>query len=554
MAHKPSRAELLDIVNANTTAVMTPRWTRNIIANEELLRKGKGVREFFADEEDSRTKDIPAIIVAGGPSVDNNIHLLPACKNRAIIVVVDSMVKRVMEVGVKPDFVVITDAEWGEWANPWEDLPMSTKRIPLLADVFTNRKVVESWGGPVYWYAVPPVEGHPLSQVVEPEFTGHSIGRLACGGNVSSVAFAFAFGALRCDPIIMIGQNCGYYDRGHHHSKSINVDESMAGEEVVDDIEDRPMLTTPVLQTYAYWFERIVSGKYGPYPKVNGTFINCTEGGMVSRGWLIQPFAWAINRHLKKEYKIRELIYPQKAKKFKRIKGMSLDEQFLRQVMEDEKISPLAVQMFDVLAKRETKKPIKLRYMLMTITKGTNGIFAVIDSNEWEKAGPTYQEADKEKVIKWLLDNKCLINSFNHAGDEKKSKAKQSLDERFVRGILDNEEIVPALQKVFDKISEREKRATPEDRKTLYMVFKDKKNEYHINKTMANGLTQTLLKTADKERIVQYFLMHNALIEEYKAETKGGKPPTDQLIVPKTPAPPPSKLAKDIKAPRKTKK
>ena len=411
--------ELLKLVNKNTTTVMTPRWTRNIIANEEMIKKGKGVREFFVGERASLTKDIPAIVVSAGPSVDKNLHLLPKAVGKAVILVVDSMVKNVMNLGIKPDIVITTDAEWGEWGNCLDDLPMSVKGVPLLADVFVNKKVIEVWeaqGGKVFWYAVVAVEGHPLSQIVEPEFTGGPIGRLACGGCVSSVAFAFAQGALRCDPVIMIGQDCGYYEKRHHHATGIDFAEEQSVEQVDEDIYGRPILTTPVLKTYAFWLETIVSGRYTPgSPNINGTFINATEGGIVKKGWLLQPFSYVIKKYLTKKYNIQKLLFPPKKKFVKpKITGTSLDEQFLRSVMENERLTKPIQTLYDKLVKRELALPAEDRKRIVRVMKTKEGKYAIFTPNEAAGDSTIHLEtSNKEQVIQWLITKKCLINEFS---------------------------------------------------------------------------------------------------------------------------------------------
>ena len=97
----------------------------------------------------------------------------------------------------------------------------------------------------------------------------------------------------------------------------------------MEDLYGRPCITTPVLKTYKYWFEKMVSGSFEPnFPIVNGTFINATEGGIVHKGWLIQNFEHVIPKYLTKTYedlservkpKIKETEKP-KEKKLKPIK------------------------------------------------------------------------------------------------------------------------------------------------------------------------------------------------------------------------------------------
>ena len=317
MAVVPSGEQLLQIVNDNTLFKMTPRWTRNIVANEKLIKKGHGIVEFFPLEGTAPlTQNMPGLVVSGGPSVDKNLHLLEHVHERAVIICVDSMLKNVMELGIKPEFVIMTDAEWGEWGNCFEDLPMSTKDIPLLVDIFINKKMLDSWEGDVFWYNTTPTEDSPLSRVADPEFTGRTVGQLSCGGCVSSMAFSFLYTYLRCDPIVLIGQDCGYYEPQFHHAKGIDVTHDRRNEEIVKDIFDRDMITSPTLKAYKYWFETVVNGKFNPsIPGINGTFINATEGGCLQKGWLTQNLVYTINRYMRNKYDFEKLFTDQVAAK-----------------------------------------------------------------------------------------------------------------------------------------------------------------------------------------------------------------------------------------------
>lgn len=309
----PTDEQLIQLVNKNTIGAMTARWTRNIIANQDLIKRTRGINDLFKDNSGIDLKDVPAIIVGGGPSLDKNVDLLKNLRNKALIVASDSTLKMLLSKGIKPHIVVVTDAEWGEWGNPFENLPMSTKDILLVVEVFANRKILESWEGDIYFYATGGVEGNPLSEIVEQEFCGHPVGKLACGGNVSSTAFSLAVGIFKCDPIIMIGVDLGYYDQKFHHSKGMDVPHNVGNERVVEDIFGRKMLTTPVFQAYRYWFERMACGNLDPNQgKVNGTLINATEGGQLCKGWLIQPLSFVEEKYLTKEYDIDGILEKRK--------------------------------------------------------------------------------------------------------------------------------------------------------------------------------------------------------------------------------------------------
>ncbi len=322
-----SEDQLIGTVNDQTLLKLTPIWTRNIVENEPLFENAKGVLEFFYDPSDvEHTVNVPVIIVASGPSLDKNIHLLKEVKDKAIIISVDTALKKVMEQGVDPDFVVVTDAVFSSAKACFGDLPRSTKDINLLVDVFCNKKVLADWEGPIYWYAVGDNDtGSYLGKVVEQSFVKKPIGRLSCGGNVTSIAVSFAYGGLKCDPVILLGADCGYYQRKQTHADGVNVGMNQTYEEVIVDNHGIPFITTPQMKAFKIWLENLVSGKFDNNSSyVKGTMINCTEGGIINKGWLLLPFEFAINKYLTKTYNIKERIVPRYLNRKNALKQVSM--------------------------------------------------------------------------------------------------------------------------------------------------------------------------------------------------------------------------------------
>ncbi len=303
---------LFKAINENTVRTMLPKWLKNLQRNKELLESGRGVNEFFKLEGDKLFENIPAIVVSAGPSLDKNIDLLKEVGNKALIICVDSALKKVMELGVKPHFVVVTDAGWGDHEKHcFDDLPMSTKGIVLLMEAMSSRNVIKNWEGDIFWYLVPPVDGNSLPDVVEAEYTGgKTLGRLACGGCVSSVGFSFAKGALGCDPVIMIGLDLGYYDLKMHHAKGINVPFNKNAQELIKDVYDRNMITDQIFKAYKTWFENMVCGNFNSlfFQPVQGTFVNATEGGCLTKGFLVQTLDFALKHYCTKDHPIADII------------------------------------------------------------------------------------------------------------------------------------------------------------------------------------------------------------------------------------------------------
>lgn len=300
--NKSERANLIESISSNTLKSRIGGWARNVIANESKIRAGKGIVGLF-----DKVRDLPTVLVGAGPSLDKNVALLKEVKGKALIVAVDASLKPVLDIGVKPDIVVVADSK--ERVIKFFDKidKGALKDVVVLADSFTHPKVIrkiESLNPDLFWYNVIPSDKSLFCQIVSQEFTGE-IGFLGSGGCVTSIAFAFLTGGTKCDPIILIGKDCGYYKPDKHHASGAlaAAERFPFQEQLVEDIYGNNIITNASLKTYAFWLEDLVMGN-----AVNGTFINCTEGGIVMRGWCIMPFRIAIDRYLKNEYNFRELL------------------------------------------------------------------------------------------------------------------------------------------------------------------------------------------------------------------------------------------------------
>ncbi len=214
--NKQQKMDLVDQVSMNTVRSRLGDWARNVVANEKKIRSGKNVIPLF-----HTAKDIPAIIVGTGPSLDKNIGILKEVKNKAIIIAVDSAAQPIIDSGVIPDIIFVADSK--ERVTKFFEKISSLKGVIVAVDSFVHPNVVlrlEELEADIRWYNVFPNEQSLFCKIVPKEFTGE-IGYLGSGGCVTSIALSFVTGGLNCDPIIICGVDSGYYNSGNHHSSTI---------------------------------------------------------------------------------------------------------------------------------------------------------------------------------------------------------------------------------------------------------------------------------------------------------------------------------------------
>ncbi|MEI8198324.1 MAG: 6-hydroxymethylpterin diphosphokinase MptE-like protein, partial [Phycisphaerae bacterium] len=218
----------------------------------------------------------PAILVAAGPSLAKNVHLLKEIregKRRAVIIAVQTMLKPLLAMGIEPDFVTSLDY------NPistqfFENLGQagSAGRVHLVAEAKANWHVLDVFtrhGGPAGETpalrpprnaGVPPAvdstvtplipNEHP--EIIPPSFhregtmslaanefadkllrdaeAGLAQGRMGvkAGATVAHLSFYLAE-FLGCDPIILVGQDLGFVN-GLYYKPGTAIHETWAAE------------------------------------------------------------------------------------------------------------------------------------------------------------------------------------------------------------------------------------------------------------------------------------------------------------------------------------
>lgn len=146
---------------------------------------------------------IPAILVASGPSLDKNIHLLPTLKGKAVIIAADSALPAILAQGLEPTFVSSIDPQWLTFEK-YTPETFATKEISLLCMSWVTPEVAKSFPAKnVFWtYTHKPFEAWLNKQLG---------GSLTTGG-AATVAHLNLLAAIvmGCSPIIFIGQDLAF--------------------------------------------------------------------------------------------------------------------------------------------------------------------------------------------------------------------------------------------------------------------------------------------------------------------------------------------------------
>lgn len=234
-------------------------------------------------------KGVPGIVVASGPSLDKNIHLLREAQGKAVIIACDASYQQCLKHGVKPDAIASIERGCETYDYFYkgktfdEDLVFVGPGLvwPDIFKEFPGKTILMSKtedGADGWW---------------RKHFD--NVEYVVLGMSCANVAHA-TLKQAGCDPIILIGQDLAYTDDKQHSEDAHEVFED--DNEIDDskeylwteDIYGNKVKTTAVFNLFRQYFEYQTQEK-------EHLLIDATEGGARIKGSKIMTFREAIDEY-----------------------------------------------------------------------------------------------------------------------------------------------------------------------------------------------------------------------------------------------------------------
>ena len=280
------------LLNQNTYKEFGNLWIRNIIKNRHSIEISYDITKLK-----EKFKDIPAVVVSGGPSLDKNIQYIKDFKG--LVFTGGRTVAPVLKYGVMPDFVCSIDPEEETFDT---FLEYGVNEFPLITTPTSSSKVIENNSGPQYF-------------VTNDNFSKNLIGidgqPFDMGGSVATLCLSAA-SYMGCNPIIFIGQDLAFAN-GQTHTLMNQAVTSFAehekrGYKKIKGYYGDEVETDAALITYLRWIEAFIA-YYS-----DKTYINATQGGAWIQGAENQTFEEVTKKyenikkpnimHTKREHKV----------------------------------------------------------------------------------------------------------------------------------------------------------------------------------------------------------------------------------------------------------
>lgn len=261
IVQKEARAVVL---NSNTTLRAGRRMMENALRNCPDVLDSAGVKHLkglFAGR--------PAILVAAGPSLEKNVHLLKQVGDRVVIIAVDTALRLLLPLGIKPHIVTTIDFNRVNYEK-FTNLNMPDD-IALVFHPGAYPEGIHRFPGPRFTLArsanrIPAW----LQQFLEDK------GDLSPGTTVAHLSFHLAR-HMGCDPIVLMGQDLAFPQNKIHASDLSLWKMDEPGEETVEDIFGEQVPSMMSFKHAIYHFERA-------FEETKASVIDATEGGARKAG------------------------------------------------------------------------------------------------------------------------------------------------------------------------------------------------------------------------------------------------------------------------------
>jgi hypothetical protein len=189
-------------IQRSTVLGTAVRWQQNLFANLTVLQRAAPVSRLFGSLE-----NVPAVIVAAGPSLEQNVDLLKEAQGRALIVATATAARKLAEEALPYDLVVSVDPHEVNFTAHFAGV--NHGRRPLCFDPTLCPAVLGGHEGPLGLMRIFPDLAWLERYSLEP------FGEVKTAGSVAAVSFDLAR-RLGCNPIILIGQDLSFTSASTH--------------------------------------------------------------------------------------------------------------------------------------------------------------------------------------------------------------------------------------------------------------------------------------------------------------------------------------------------
>lgn len=278
------------VLTAKTNAALSEVSIINSFQNLKYLPSCGSIHDYI----NRFPEEMPAIIVAAGPSLEKNVQELKKAKGRAVIFAVDRALEFLYKADIIPDYAVILDPrkKIDMFANGY------TVEIPLFAGLDAKNEILEMHKGKKIWYKSAGYLNWVLYKTKNCIFKEDSY-----GGSVATAAFSICE-QIGFNRIILVGQDLAYADDGKTSHAGDALEGGFTKQDIwVDGIDGNKVKSRLDWYEFLRWYSNEIKLCTSAGIKV----VDATEGGAKIEGTEIMKLSEAIEAYCGEEVDISEI-------------------------------------------------------------------------------------------------------------------------------------------------------------------------------------------------------------------------------------------------------
>lgn len=290
---------LFKYVNALNISGTTVRKYGEIFLKNRFENLATIHHQLIFDSLKGAFTDVPAILIAAGPSLQKDLHLLPLTKGRAVIIAVDTVLPVLLQNGIIPDFMTTIDPKELVFEKIADILPKVPSGIHLISTISGSPKIAKTFPATqTYWtFTAKPIEVW-MNRLLGGEMLTAGAGTVA-HLNLLSAVF------MGCSPIIFVGQDLAH-SKSESHVPGVSLSSPNRTNKILENIKDLLWVkavdgnlvpTDRGFNDMRHYFERIISENPGHY-------INATRRGAHIEGTEVLSLTETLKRYASKFYSI----------------------------------------------------------------------------------------------------------------------------------------------------------------------------------------------------------------------------------------------------------
>ncbi|MBW1853490.1 MAG: DUF115 domain-containing protein [Deltaproteobacteria bacterium] len=382
-------------VNANTILYAGRDMAGNVLANAPDIIRSAGVKRLF-----DKFKNIPAIVVGAGPSLDKNVTLLKEVKDKAVIISVDRALGLLLPLGITPHLVPSLDYSKTNYDEKYAPLQMDEKLFMVFTQTLYH-KITKTFWGPKFSMHMSGSLSGALSH-----YWGNK-GIVSPGMHVGHLAFCMAE-AMGCNPIILVGMDLAFTeDKFHAESIETNVPISTSHQTTDEGIFGDMLKSNPSFKSFVIDLNKAIK-------HTNALCIDATEGGVKKKGARIMRLRDAIDEYCQDDHPEIQRIFEEESYKTDPVKYDELIKDLKFAEVESKKMKKASESTLKIVKKLRKMKEdgqegspeyVKLSHKAEKTTLragGRGGIMAMLENYNFLNI--LFMETDKVKRIDEIED------------------------------------------------------------------------------------------------------------------------------------------------------